>query len=200
MFKKNKSNKKTIVFLTIAFIFFTGVVSGFEQTDKIDSDETYEKINVIYRKYDLARYDLPPYFWVHEENGTEFEILAGEIITDVITDPYDIEKPLYEKEYEKKYKNEKKYNSNLPEKYDLRDSGLITDVKDQEDSSDCWAFSIIGAIESNVLKNGFENYPYMGEYPDFSEKHLVRFTQNNFEYEKKDRYYNQMLPDEGAFW
>ncbi|MCR5483988.1 MAG: C1 family peptidase, partial [Clostridiales bacterium] len=57
----------------------------------------------------------------------------------------------------------------LPTTYDSRDYGYVTSVKDQGDAGNCWAFSGISAIESNLIKNG---YGTANDF-DFSEAHLV---------------------------
>lgn len=54
----------------------------------------------------------------------------------------------------------------LPGKYDLRDKGMVTDVKFQNPWGTCWAFSAIASMESNALMQGAEN-------PDYSEKNLA---------------------------
>lgn len=41
----------------------------------------------------------------------------------------------------------------LPSKYDSRDLGLITKVKDQGDTNICWAFASISSSEASILKN-----------------------------------------------
>lgn len=46
----------------------------------------------------------------------------------------------------------------LPVRYDLRDYGYSTPVKDQEDAGICWAFSIIGALEASILKASNVSY------------------------------------------
>ncbi len=53
----------------------------------------------------------------------------------------------------------------LPSKYDLRDYGLVTSIKDQGGSGSCWAFTTIAAMESYLLK--YENVSY-----DFSENNM----------------------------
>lgn len=60
----------------------------------------------------------------------------------------------------------------LPGRYSLRDLGLVTRAKDQGDAQSCWAFSSLGALESNFLVQGKGIY-------DFSEAHLVWFAQNS---------------------
>ena len=41
----------------------------------------------------------------------------------------------------------------LPSRFDLRDWGWVTPVKDQGNSGACWVFGTTGAIESAILKN-----------------------------------------------
>ena len=44
------------------------------------------------------------------------------------------------------------YNGTLPSKYDLRSLGYVTPVKNQGNDGNCWAFAILGALESSILK------------------------------------------------
>ena len=53
----------------------------------------------------------------------------------------------------------------LPSKYDLRDYGWVSPVKDQGGSGSCWAFTTLAALESYLLK--YENISY-----DFSENNM----------------------------
>lgn len=46
----------------------------------------------------------------------------------------------------------------LPEKYDMREEGLLTSVKDQGGCGGCWNFVTYGAIESNWIKNGLGSF------------------------------------------
>lgn len=55
--------------------------------------------------------------------------------------------------------------NNLPSQYDLRTEGSVTSVKSQGSSGACWAFSILAALESYLLKNENETY-------DLSENNL----------------------------
>ncbi len=43
-------------------------------------------------------------------------------------------------------------NITIPEKYDLRDYGYVTPVRNQEQSNSCWTFGAMGALESDLLK------------------------------------------------
>lgn len=51
----------------------------------------------------------------------------------------------------------------FPEKYDLRELGLVTPVKDQRPYGMCWAFAITAAMESNALVKGIGEYD-LSEY------------------------------------
>ena len=48
--------------------------------------------------------------------------------------------------------------SSLPSYYNLADYGYVSPVKDQEDSGNCWAYSIIAALESSILKASNRTY------------------------------------------
>lgn len=62
--------------------------------------------------------------------------------------------------------------SSLPSKYDLRDNGLATSIKDQGVTGACWAFAAIKASESNsMLKNITSK-----QNTDFSENHLTWYS------------------------
>ena len=54
-------------------------------------------------------------------------------------------------------------------KYDMRTEGLVTSVKDQSPYETCWAHAVIGAMESNALKQGLETL-------DLSEMHAAYFS------------------------
>lgn len=60
-----------------------------------------------------------------------------------------------------------------PSRYDSRESGLVTSVKNQDIFGACWAFSAIGASESSLIKE----FPktYNKDNTDFSELHLSYF-------------------------
>lgn len=63
------------------------------------------------------------------------------------------------------------FNESLPSRYDGRDYGYVTSVKNQGGAGNCWAFSTLGTLESCILK---ANGPYL----DFSEdnmKNLMAF-------------------------
>lgn len=58
-------------------------------------------------------------------------------------------------------------------KYDPRQTQGITKVEDQGQTDTCWAFSTIAAIESNLVKKGYENNSI-----NLSENHLAYFFYN----------------------
>ena len=63
--------------------------------------------------------------------------------------------------------------SNIPAKYDSREHGLVTSVKNQDIFGACWAFSTIAASESSLIKEFPEKYNK--DNADFSELHLSYF-------------------------
>ncbi len=63
--------------------------------------------------------------------------------------------------------------ANLPEKFDLRELGKITSVKNQGIPGPCWAFSALGACESNFLMQN------LGTKLDLSEMQLAYFMYRN---------------------
>jgi C1A family cysteine protease len=62
----------------------------------------------------------------------------------------------------------------LPSKFDLRDKGLVTPVKDQSPWGTCWSFGDTAAAEAAVLSDLGETYDSSGL--DLSELHLAWFA------------------------
>ena len=56
-------------------------------------------------------------------------------------------------------------NLTIPSKYDLRDYGFVSPVKDQSQGGNCWAFASMAALESCILKAS-------GELLDLSEENM----------------------------
>ena len=55
----------------------------------------------------------------------------------------------------------------LPSRYDLRNYGRVTSVKNQGIPGPCWAFAALGAMESNYLT---QKLNAGGKVPDFGGK------------------------------
>ena len=62
---------------------------------------------------------------------------------------------------------------NLPSKYDGRDEGLVTIVKNQGPVGSCWAFGSNAAMESSLIKSGLADNTL-----DLSELHTIYFMYN----------------------
>lgn len=60
--------------------------------------------------------------------------------------------------------------TDFPAKYDLRSSGIISDIKSQGKYGTCWAIAASDSVEAQVKRNGYE------EHPDLSEWQLAYFT------------------------
>ncbi len=63
--------------------------------------------------------------------------------------------------------------SDLPAKYDLRELGLITSVKNQGSCGSCWAFAGVAAMESALLKQSNQSF-------DLSEQELVSCDRGSY--------------------
>ena len=67
--------------------------------------------------------------------------------------------------------------SALPAKWDARDYGWVSSVKNQGQVGSCWAFAALATIETQLLKSG------MGER-DFSERNMVNMAASPYSYEE----------------
>lgn len=65
-------------------------------------------------------------------------------------------------------------DSELPEKFDLRDRGVVTPVKMQDPFAACWGFAAIAASETSILSAMGTTYEETGL--DLSEHHLAYFA------------------------
>lgn len=69
----------------------------------------------------------------------------------------------------------------IPSKYDLRDYGWSTSVKDQGQTGTCWAHASLAAAESNMIKKGLADSDI-----DLSESHMVWFSRGSVTYDQND--------------
>ena len=60
-----------------------------------------------------------------------------------------------------------------PARYDLRDHGGVTPVRDQGAFETCWAFASYGSLESSILVQKPEDQTYTAADIDFSERHMA---------------------------
>lgn len=78
----------------------------------------------------------------------------------------------------------------FPEKYNLRDKGIITEVRNQNPWGTCWSFATMAACESSILTTlGLTAEEYKEKYGkemNLSEKHLAYFA-------------NKALPEAGDY-
>ncbi|MBQ3938694.1 MAG: hypothetical protein II724_05035, partial [Clostridia bacterium] len=69
--------------------------------------------------------------------------------------------------------------ADLPDKYDSRDYGYITPVKNQGDHNTCWTFGTAASCEAYMIKHGVhvgENGPKADLSLNLSEYHLAYYT------------------------
>ena len=74
----------------------------------------------------------------------------------------------YEKHLKKIPRDMATIEEALPTSYDARDSGIVTNPKNQGNCGSCWAFASAGALESHLLRAGMEV-----QDPDLSEQQQV---------------------------
>lgn len=70
-------------------------------------------------------------------------------------------------------------SANYPSKYDLRDYGVVTPVKNQSPWGTCWGFAAIAASETSILselKNAGYDYSSDSLFYDLSERQLAWFA------------------------
>ena len=60
-----------------------------------------------------------------------------------------------------------------PSRFDLREHGNVTAVRNQGEFETCWAFASMGSLESAILVQKPEGYSYTANDIDFSERHMV---------------------------
>ena len=83
------------------------------------------------------------------------------------------------------------YSTGLPSKYDLRDYGYVTSVKNQGTGGYCWAFTALSVLESCILKSTGITY-------DFSENNLINYIKGS-KYGLKDMYEGGSIMDALAY-
>ncbi len=84
-------------------------------------------------------------------------------------------------------------DSTVPAKYNAAELGLSTDVRNQTYWGTCWAFSAMGSLESNVLKQTGSSAATSLATPDYSERALAWFAYNPYSWDK-----NGVTVTEGA--
>ena len=82
----------------------------------------------------------------------------------------------------------------IPKRWDSREKGWVTPVKNQSPFGTCWAFTFCSVAESSLIAQGYET-----DNVDLSEAHLVYFRDHNYVSNSKipvqlDKY---ILPNDG---
>lgn len=69
-------------------------------------------------------------------------------------------------------------SGSLPAKFDLRDYGLVTPVRNQRGTSTCYAFAAVASLESSALVKGYGSYDLSERYLAWCSKHIVNIDNN----------------------
>lgn len=173
IYKRNKKNKimSSICVTLAAVIISTGVSSV-----NVRADEDRHQ-NPVYSYEDLSSSESS------EENKVDNDISDGQLqssekavsnIENINTSPFDFDGTVLRTDGVIKGIEGVTPSSR---KYDPRDYGLTTQVKDQQKLGICWTFAGNAALETFLKKNGYGTY-------NFSEEHMrwwAKGGQNNWD-------------------
>ena len=89
------------------------------------------------------------------------------------------------------------FNGTLPARYNLAENGFVTDVKNQQDSGNCWAFAALASLETCVLKASNKTFNFSVE----NMKNLIEmYSAYGWKMETNDGGYNGMPMGYLASW
>ena len=83
----------------------------------------------------------------------------------------------FDTSYLKALRKNVKARSVIPARYDLREKGLLTSIKNQGTNGTCWAHAVCGVLESSLLKAGEGIY-------DFSENNMANLHGFDWDFNK----------------
>lgn len=89
------------------------------------------------------------------------------------------------------------FNGTLPARYNLAENGFVTDVKNQQDSGNCWAFAALASLETCVLKASNKTFNFSVE----NMKNLIEmYSAYGWKMETNEGGYNGMPMGYLASW
>lgn len=89
------------------------------------------------------------------------------------------------------------FNGTLPARYNLAENGFVTDVKNQQDSGNCWAFAALASLETCVLKASNKTFNFSVE----NMKNLIEmYSAYGWKMETNEGGYNGMSMGYLASW
>lgn len=89
------------------------------------------------------------------------------------------------------------FDGTLPARYNLAENGFVTDVKNQQDSGNCWAFAALASLETCVLKASNKTFNFSVE----NMKNLIEmYSAYGWKMETNDGGYNGMPMGYLASW
>ncbi len=89
------------------------------------------------------------------------------------------------------------FNGTLPSRYNLAENGFVTDVKNQQDSGNCWAFAALASLETCVLKASNKTFNFSVE----NMKNLIEmYSAYGWKMETNEGGYNGMSMGYLASW
>lgn len=89
------------------------------------------------------------------------------------------------------------FNGTLPARYNLAENGFVTDIKNQQDSGNCWAFAALASLETCVLKASNKTFNFSVE----NMKNLIEmYSAYGWKMETNEGGYNGMPMGYLASW
>ena len=142
-----------LLFIVMALAMFVFTFAAWAQTEKLEP----------VTEYDEREAEALSYLSSELEKAADHLMRNGEDVDDIYSSL-----------------NWKSIADTFPEKFDLRNRGIITPVKSQNPWGTCWSFATVAASEASILNSlGLTTEGYKekyGEELDLSEKHLAWFT------------------------
>ena len=136
----------------ISFIICISIVFATSVNFSANANDTNEKFNFYTMKSEPAdNFGFSDYMFV-DENGNPVNSRNKSDFTP--------------------YQNEVNLFSFMPERYDSREYGYVTEIKYQGESGNCWAFSTLSALETDSIIKGYDTI----DNADYSEAHLSWFS------------------------